>query len=68
MKQYLVQLALGDEWHRVFLGERRVGLGIIVVISYFFGKLVEKMVCFCRLSQKLNYIDTSFDIIELHHD
>lgn len=35
MKQYLVQLALGDEWHRVFLGEKRVGLGILVVISYF---------------------------------
>ncbi|KAL9178865.1 hypothetical protein ACHAXT_011838 [Thalassiosira profunda] len=35
MKQYLVQLALGDEWHRVFLGEKRVGLGIIVMASYF---------------------------------
>ena len=35
MKQYLVQLALGDEWQRVFLGERRVGLGILVVLSYF---------------------------------
>lgn len=35
MKQYLVQLALGDEWHRVFLGEKRIGLGIMVVVSYF---------------------------------
>jgi tryptophan-rich sensory protein len=35
MKQYLIQLALGDEWQRVFLGEKRVGLGIIVVLSYF---------------------------------
>jgi len=35
MKQYLVQLALGDEWRRVFLIEKRVGLGIIVVLSYF---------------------------------
>eukprot|EP00584_Thalassiosira_punctigera_P018975 CAMPEP_0172567728 /NCGR_PEP_ID=MMETSP1067-20121228/116932_1 /TAXON_ID=265564 ORGANISM="Thalassiosira punctigera, Strain Tpunct2005C2" /NCGR_SAMPLE_ID=MMETSP1067 /ASSEMBLY_ACC=CAM_ASM_000444 /LENGTH=644 /DNA_ID=CAMNT_0013359143 /DNA_START=170 /DNA_END=2104 /DNA_ORIENTATION=+ len=35
MKQYLVQLALGDEWRRVFLGEKRVGLGIVVVLSYF---------------------------------
>jgi len=35
MKQYLIQLALGDEWQRVFLGEKRVGLGIVVVLSYF---------------------------------
>jgi len=35
MKQYLIQLALGDEWQRVFLGEKRVGLGILVVLSYF---------------------------------
>lgn len=38
MKQYLVQLALGDEWRRVFLGERRVGLGILVVLSYLVGE------------------------------
>lgn len=35
MKQYLIQLALCDEWQRVFLGEKRVGLGIAVVLSYF---------------------------------
>ena len=35
MKQYLIQLALGDEWQRVFLGEKRVGLGILVIFSYF---------------------------------
>ena len=35
MKQYLIQLALGDEWQRVFLGEKRVGLGVLVVLSYF---------------------------------
>jgi len=39
MKQYLVQLALGDEWHRVFLGEKRVGLGILVLLSYFIALL-----------------------------
>lgn len=39
MKQYLVQLALGDEWHRVFLGEKRVGLGIMVVLGYFIGEI-----------------------------
>jgi tryptophan-rich sensory protein len=39
MKQYVVQLALGDEWHRVFLGEKRIGLGIMVVVSYFIGKV-----------------------------
>jgi tryptophan-rich sensory protein len=40
MKQYLVQLALGDEWHRVFLGERRIGLGTLVVLSYFISLLL----------------------------
>lgn len=35
MKQYLIQLALGDEWQRVFMGEKRVGLGMVVVLSYF---------------------------------
>ena len=39
MKQYLVQLALGDEWQRVFLGEKRAGLGIVVVLSYFIALL-----------------------------
>lgn len=41
MKQYLVQLALGDEWHRAFLEEKRIGLGIMVVISYFIGEVDE---------------------------
>ena len=40
MKQYLVQLALGDEWHRVFLGEKRMGLGTLVVVSYFISLLL----------------------------
>lgn len=39
MKIYLVQVALGDEWSRVFLGEYRVGLGIVVVSCYFVGKI-----------------------------
>ncbi len=38
MRQYLVQLALGDEWHRVFLGEKRVGLGIVVIFCHFIGE------------------------------
>jgi len=37
MKQYLVQLALGDEWHRVFLVEKRVGLGLLAISLYFLG-------------------------------
>ena len=44
MKQYLVQLALGDEWRRVCLGEKRVGLGIAVVLSYFVGVFDELMI------------------------
>lgn len=38
MNIYLIQLSLGDEWSRVFLGEYRVGLGIVVVTCYFIGK------------------------------
>ena len=37
LRQYLLQLALCDEWHRVFLGERRVGLGVAVAFSYVTG-------------------------------
>jgi len=35
MKLYLVQAALGEEWHRVLLIEKRVGLGIVAVSAYF---------------------------------
>ena len=42
MNLYLIQLALGDEWSRVFLGEYRVGLGIVVITCYFIGKLVQE--------------------------
>ena len=35
MKLYLVQAALGEEWHRVLLTEKRVGLGIVAVSAYF---------------------------------
>ena len=37
MKQYLIQHALSDEWYRVFLGEKRVGLGIFIGFSYIIG-------------------------------
>jgi tryptophan-rich sensory protein len=40
MNVYLMQLALGDEWTRVFLGECRVGLGIVAVTCYFVGEFV----------------------------
>ena len=35
MKLYLFQAALGEEWHRVLLVEKRVGLGIVAVSAYF---------------------------------
>ena len=41
MNIYLVQLALGDEWSRVFLAEYRVGLGIVAVSCYFVGKITQ---------------------------
>lgn len=34
MRSFLLQTALGDEWYRVFLEERRVGLGIPVVVAH----------------------------------
>lgn len=34
MRQLLVQQALGDEWYRVLLCEKRVGLGLIVMGFY----------------------------------
>ena len=34
MKQYLIQLALCDEWCRVFIKERRLGLGLFVACAY----------------------------------
>ena len=34
MKQYLIQLALSDEWCRVFIKEKRLGLGVCVAIAY----------------------------------
>ena len=34
MKSYLIQAALGEEWQRVLLSEKRVGLGIFAVSAY----------------------------------
>jgi tryptophan-rich sensory protein len=34
MNKYFIQLSLGDEWQRVFLREKRVGLGICLAIAY----------------------------------
>lgn len=34
----LTEIALADEWFRVFIGERRVGLAISVSIVYMIGK------------------------------
>lgn len=64
MKQYLVQLALGDEWHRVFLGEKRIGLGIMVVVSYFIGKvdgILLHILCTSLFSQELHLHSFSMD-------
>ena len=39
MSKYLLQLALCDEWYRVFFREKRVGLGIFVAVVYYFSML-----------------------------
>ena len=35
MRQFLIQHAIMDEWHRVLMEERRVGLGIFVIAIAF---------------------------------
>ena len=35
MRQYLIQHALLDEWHRVLMDERRVGLGVVSIVTGF---------------------------------
>mmetsp|Transcript_20035 Transcript_20035/g.28508 ORF Transcript_20035/g.28508 Transcript_20035/m.28508 type:complete len:521 (-) Transcript_20035:236-1798(-) len=40
MRLFLIQLALGDEWCRVFLEEKRIGLGIVTVMCYMFSLIV----------------------------
>lgn len=39
MSKYLLQLALCDEWYRVFFREKRLGLGIFVAVVYYFSML-----------------------------
>jgi tryptophan-rich sensory protein len=43
MNSYFVQLALCDEWYRVFVIEKRVGLGITVISGALIGKLLIHM-------------------------
>jgi len=40
MKRCLIQTALTDEWHRVFINERRVALGSCIGLLYFISQLV----------------------------
>ena len=35
MRQFLIQQAILDEWHRVLMDERRVGLGVPVIAIGF---------------------------------
>jgi len=37
ISQYFIQLSLGDEWCRVFIDERRVGLGAFLIALHFFA-------------------------------
>ena len=39
MSKYLLQLALCDEWYRVFVKEKRVGLGICVAGLYYLAMI-----------------------------
>jgi tryptophan-rich sensory protein len=49
MRHFLIQLALGDEWCRVLLEEKRIGLGIATVLCYLCSLLI-----FLKLSFSVN--------------
>lgn len=49
MRLFLIQLALGDEWCRVLLEEKRIGLGIVTVLCYLCSLLF-----FLKLSFSVN--------------
>lgn len=40
MRHFLFQLCLSDEWYRVFVGEKRLGLGVCVAIAYLFAMIL----------------------------
>lgn len=40
MRHYLFQLCLSDEWYRVFVGEKRLGLGVCVSVAYLLAMLL----------------------------
>lgn len=57
MRLVLIQQALGDEWFRVLMCEKRVALGIAVMVGYFvstvnlFSKIIHKpMTCVSSVS------------------
>jgi len=39
MMHYLLQQSLCDEWYRVFVGEKRLGLGVGVAITHLFAMI-----------------------------
>jgi len=45
MKLYLIQLALCDEWCRVFIGEKRIGLSLVVAFVYSFAMVSLIITC-----------------------
>jgi len=45
MSQYLIQHTLCDEWQRVFLGEKRIGLGICVAFVYLIALMMTIVTC-----------------------
>jgi tryptophan-rich sensory protein len=52
MRRFLIQWALADEWHRVFIVEKRVGLAIGVVLCYLIGR--------CSLGEYIPMMNTQF--------
>lgn len=47
MKQYLIQLTLCDEWCRVLIKERRLGLGIVIACVYGASMVSLIITCAC---------------------
>lgn len=55
IKQYLIQLALCDEWCRVFLKEKRLGLGIVVACAYSTAMICLIITCVC-IDEKMSLL------------
>lgn len=55
MNKYFLQLSLGDEWQRVFLREKRVGLGIFLAVAYALS-MIPLLISSAMLNRKMTLL------------